>query len=189
MARDMNAYGPISRVWHALVICAIFAVSMLAPYLIFHVKPFPTGNRGAEAAPGVTSHTPIMSVRVAREDALERQVRADVYKWCGFCHTTTKNGEHLLGPNLYGIVGQRAGTVPNFMNYSDAMMQARDMGLVWTDQALMDYIADPQKFMPGTNMAISIGAIPDVEVQKRVVNILKKETMGETVVHEGSRQP
>jgi cytochrome c2 len=181
-----HRYGLVSRIWHGALIAFVLGVATIAPNLIFGVKPFATGNAGPSASAGVTSHTPSVPVFVLAEDDLERQVRADVYKWCGFCHTTTQNGEHLLGPNLYGIFGQRAGTTPNFINYSDAMIAARDNGLVWTDETIDAYIHDTQKFMPGTNMVISIGNIEDPAVREKVVNILKRETMGDYVKPAGS---
>jgi cytochrome c2 len=117
-----------------------------------------------------------MTVSVTPETPFEQQVRAETYKWCTFCHTTQKGKEHIVGPNLYAIFGQRAGSVPGFA-YSKAMLAAREKGLVWTEENIAAYIADPDKFMPGTSMIISSGPIPDPKRQQAVINILKRESM------------
>jgi cytochrome c2 len=50
---------------------------------------------------------------------------------------------------------------------------------VWTDERIAWFIADPQKHIPGTSMIISSGPIPDPEVQKAIVNLLRRETMAD----------
>lgn len=189
MARDLTKYGLVSRVWHTLFIGALLGLGGYLPYAAFKVTPFPTGNAGVAAPAGVFSHNIVTKVTTMPSTAFEEKVKADVFKWCGFCHTMTQNGEHLLGPNLYGIFGQKAGTTPNFVNYSKAMLEARDKGLVWNDQTISDYIADPNTFMPGTNMAISIGPITDAATRAAVINILKRETMGDSAIEQEATKP
>jgi cytochrome c2 len=131
----------------------------------------------------VTSHLEVADHPAARIAAtpptpFEDKVKAETYKWCRFCHTVEKNGPHLVGPNLYHIFGQRAGTVPNF-TYSTALSDAGRKGLVWTDERIAWFIADPQKHLPGTSMIVSSGPIPDPEVQKAVVNLLRRDTMAD----------
>lgn len=118
-----------------------------------------------------------MSVVVYPETAFERQIREDLYKWCTFCHTVTAGDRRFkVGPNLHAIFGQQAGTVPGF-HYSPALARAGREGLVWTEETLAAYIADPQRFVPGTSMIVSSGPIPDPAVQAAIINILKRDTM------------
>jgi nitrite reductase (NO-forming) len=70
-----------------------------------------------------------------------------VYKKCQACHSL-EPGRNLLGPSLAGIVGSKAGEVPNY-NFSNAMRQS---GIVWTPDKLDAYLRDPQKLVPGNKM-------------------------------------
>jgi cytochrome c len=73
---------------------------------------------------------------------------AGVFDRCAFCHSNTKTGGNKIGPNLFGVVGRKAGTYPGF-SYSSAMTKS---GIVWTDAKLDAYIASPATAVPGNKM-------------------------------------
>jgi cytochrome c len=70
---------------------------------------------------------------------------------CAICHSNTKGAPNRIGPNLFGIVGRKAGSVPNFF-YSGAMKKS---GITWTEDKLEAYIAKPQAVVPGNRMAFA----------------------------------
>jgi len=71
-----------------------------------------------------------------------------LFNLCRACHSL-EAGKNLIGPSLHGLLGRKAGTAPNY-NYSAAM---KDSGIVWTESAIKEYIADPRKRVPGNKMA------------------------------------
>ena len=74
-----------------------------------------------------------------------------VFQRCYSCHSVNPEERNLQGPNLAGVFGRRAGTLPQF-EYSEAMVAAGRNGLIWTDEALDRYVIDPQAMVPGTAM-------------------------------------
>ena len=55
-------------------------------------------------------------------------------------------GPHVVGPNLHGVIGRKAGTAAGF-NYSHAF---REAGFVWDREKLDRYLEDPAAFV-GSN--------------------------------------
>jgi cytochrome c len=76
---------------------------------------------------------------------------AVVFNRCAICHDNHKNGANKIGPELFGVVGRKAGTYPEF-SYSAAMKSA---GFAWSNDKLDDYIASPPQVVPGNKMAFA----------------------------------
>ncbi|HEY6578071.1 MAG TPA: cytochrome c family protein [Rhizomicrobium sp.] len=76
---------------------------------------------------------------------------AVLFNRCYICHSNTKGAPNRMGPNLFGVVGRKAGSYPGF-SYSAAMTKA---GFVWTQSRLAAYLADPQKLVPGNAMPMA----------------------------------
>ncbi len=69
-------------------------------------------------------------------------------KLCMMCHVMTKGGISTIGPNLYGVVGRKAGTLAGY-SYSPAM---KGSGLTWDEATLTKYLMAPSSVVPGTKM-------------------------------------
>lgn len=85
---------------------------------------------------------------------------ADVFKRCTACHADAKDGPNKFGPNLFGVIGRKAGSYPGF-NYSPAM---KNSSFTWDEQKLEAYISHPQQVVAGNKMPF--GGISDSKQAK-----------------------
>lgn len=86
---------------------------------------------------------------------------------CRTCHTT-QEGDNRLGPNLHGVVGRKAGSLPNY-GYSHAMAES---GLTWDEATLDRFIASPDAVVSGNNMK-PYGGLASPEDRARIIAFLK----------------
>jgi cytochrome c len=68
---------------------------------------------------------------------------------CAICHTIDKGGDNRIGPNLFGVVGRRAGTMQGF-RYTNAFRNTATFE--WTEGLLGPWISLPNVMAPGTAM-------------------------------------
>jgi cytochrome c len=77
-----------------------------------------------------------------------------VFQRCYACHSVKPEESNLPGPNLGAVFGRRAGSLPGF-DFSPAMIEAGlRRRLVWTRKTLDLFLADPERLVPGTTMAM-----------------------------------
>ena len=84
----------------------------------------------------------------AAEKPADAQSGLVVFNQCVVCHSERAADVPNPGPDLRGIVGRAAGSVPGY-RYSRALRNARRS---WTDFTLDAFIADPQAAVPGNTM-------------------------------------
>jgi cytochrome c len=89
---------------------------------------------------------------------------------CSACHTVEAGGPAKVGPNLHGVFGRKAGSVPDFM-YSDAL---KNSGIVWDEAKVDAWIKKPMALVPGTKMAF-LGISNDA-VRANIIAYLKQAT-------------
>jgi cytochrome c len=80
--------------------------------------------------------------------------KAAFERQCAIRHTVEKGGDTRYGPNLFGIVGRKAGTVPGFA-YSNAFKTRANWE--WTDDAIGGWAMFPSAMVPGTALGIFQG--------------------------------
>jgi cytochrome c len=86
---------------------------------------------------------------------------------CRTCHST-KEGDNRLGPHVWGIIGRKAGSLPNF-SYSSAMKGA---DFVWDEEKLERFVAKPDETGPGNSMK-PYGGLATAESRAKQIAFLK----------------
>lgn len=79
----------------------------------------------------------------------------------------------MTGPSLAGIWGHRAGTVPRFVRYSDAMKHAE---VVWNEATLDKWLANPDTLITGTSMTFP--GLREDKARQDVIAYLKAVSEG-----------
>jgi cytochrome c len=100
----------------------------------------------ADAAQGA-SVVPAVG-RAAPPSAAQVEAGRRLFARCAGCHAVGPKAGNLFGPQLNGILGRRAGSVPGY-GYSPAMKKST---LVWNAQNLNAFIRDSDKVIPGNKM-------------------------------------
>jgi cytochrome c len=86
---------------------------------------------------------------------------------CASCHAIGPGGGARIGPNLQGVVGRKAGSLPG-ATYSAAMKQ---QNFIWTEAMLDRWLTQPSAVVPGTAMAFA--GLPKAEDRAAVIAYLK----------------
>jgi cytochrome c len=124
---------------------AIFAPVMPAKpgYEIAVKEEAAAGGKEAAAAASEPIEKLLQTASVEKGEAAAKK--------CAACHTFEKNGPNRVGPNLYGIIGDKKGEGRGF-NFSAAM---KAKGGEWTYEDLNQFISNPKGFIPGTAMGFA----------------------------------
>jgi cytochrome c len=79
------------------------------------------------------------------------------FKKCLACHSAEKGAASKAGPNLWGVLGRKHGSQPDFGGYSEAM---KSSDAVWNYADLASFVHKPKAFIPGTKMLFAGVAEP-----------------------------
>ena len=67
---------------------------------------------------------------------------------CGTCHVISRTPEERQGPNPYGVLGRRAGSLRGF-KYSKALAKQK---FTWSRERIDAWLTDTAKLVPGSVM-------------------------------------
>jgi len=116
------------------------------------------------------------NVAIAAGDATQG---ARVFRACAACHSLEAN-KSMTGPSLSGVWNRKAGDLPSFSRYSEAMKRS---DVIWNDDTLDRYLKNPAQFMPGNHMTFP--GIPDDKARADIVAFLKQS--GTASAHDQSQ--
>jgi len=88
----------------------------------------------------------LLSGAVYADDA-EIAAGRQVFEHCIACHAVDP-GKQGFGPDLHGVVGRPAASLPNFV-YSEALKKSK---VIWTEYNLRAWMSGNDKMIPGTRM-------------------------------------
>ena len=114
----------------------------------------------AEAAPAeaepvaVAEAEPAPEPEVAALDPALIEAGEKVFKKCKACHQVGEDAKNRAGPQLNGVMGRAAGSVEGF-KYSKALKAKADEGLVWNEETISAFLANPRGYMKGTKMGFA----------------------------------
>jgi cytochrome c len=95
-----------------------------------------------------------------------------VFRNCVACHAIDP-GQNMTGPTLAGVLGRKAGSLASFHRYSDALKRS---DVVWNEQTLDAWIANPAGFIPGNEMRFR--GIGDAQARSNLIAYLKAVAEG-----------
>ncbi len=88
-----------------------------------------------------------------------------IFDMCLACHETGGPG-----PRLNGVFERKIGSVDGFV-YSEALVAANNKAMLWTEDALSQFLAAPQTYLPDNKMAF--GAVTDKKDRADLIAYLK----------------
>ena len=89
------------------------------------------------------------------------------FEECVACHALER-GKDTVGPDLHGLFGRKAGEAADF-RYSPALKRS---GIVWSEQTIDTFIADPQAVVPGNRMPFA--GVPEAAARADLIAYLVK---------------
>jgi cytochrome c len=107
------------------------------------------------------------AARASPDDDIKVPAAAEA---CLSCHAFKPGEPELEGPTLWGVVGRRIASAPDYA-YSDAL---RSQQGTWDRATLDRFLASPQAFAPGVNM--TFGGVKNAADRQVVLDFLEKLT-------------
>src|SRR6266436_3573915 len=92
------------------------------------------------------------------------------FRACAPCHSLEPD-RNMTGPSLANLWERKAGSLPSFDRYSDAL---KSSGIIWDDRALDGWLTDPQRMVPDNDMPFE--GIKDARVRADLLAFLKDAT-------------
>ena len=149
----------INKIIGAILLTAliIIGIGKFADFLFYVEKPKESAYKieglGAESEQTVMkTENKEEKIDISKLLALGDMAHGEkVFKKCSACHMIASDGKNMIGPNLWGVIGRKAGAVSDY-KYSKAMVA---YGKEWNFEEMNAYLIKPQAYIKGTKMAFA----------------------------------
>ena len=103
------------------------------------------------------------------------------FRTCAPCHSLEPD-RNMTGPSLADLWGRKAGSLPSFERYSDAL---KSSGIIWDDRSLDGWLTDPDGMVPDNEMPFN--GIKNPHDRADLIAFLKEATKPGAVPQKNAR--
>ena len=139
-----------------LAIILVLGINKITDIIFYVEKP----EKSAYQVASVTTVASTTSAEASSENSESENIMAlfastsaadgaKVFKKCLACHSVEKGGPNKIGPNIFGVLNRRAGSISNY-KYSKAMLA---YGKVWSFEEMNGFLTKPKDWIKGTKMS------------------------------------
>ncbi len=101
---------------------------------------------------------------------------ATIFLKCRACHRIGPGARTVVGPELNGVVGRKAGSLADYP-YSSVLKQS---GITWDEATLTRWLHGPRTLVPGTRMTFA-GIAGDEDVADVIAYLKTFDAAGNTI--------
>lgn len=124
------------------------------------------GEPAGEPTSEPVSEPAVAAAATSDDAAALAALGEDVFVRCSVCHVNEAGAPSSAGPNLHGVIGRTAGSLDGFP-YTDALAAS---DVTWDEATLDQYLADPEGFIPGSEMLP--GTVADADDRAAIIAYL-----------------
>ena len=167
----MRLYAPFAVLTAAALLAACGKPASTDQASTAAPPPPATATASTAAAAPVSAQTKaVLATLPAAYQSADLDNGQAKFALCKSCHSVAKGGGNMVGPNLFGVFGRKAGGVADF-SYSDGLKAS---GVVWDADTINQWIKGPSAMIPGTKMTYL--GMSDAKDRTDVVAYLKVAT-------------
>ena len=139
----------------ALAIILVLVINKITNVIFYVEKPEKSAYQvvmttAAETTSAETSSDDTDSENIiALFASVSAEDGAAVFKKCLSCHSINKGGKNKIGPNLFGVLGKKSGSISDY-KYSKAMAAH---GKTWSFEEMDGFLTKPKNWIKGTKMS------------------------------------
>ena len=141
-----------------LAIILMFGINKIADVIYYVEKP----EKSAYQVDAITTVASAATDEASSESSTSENIMAlfastnatdgaKIFKKCAACHTIAQGGGNKIGPALWGVLGRKAGSVPDY-KYSKAMAS---YGKPWSFEEMNGFLIKPKDWVKGTKMSFA----------------------------------